>query len=160
MSLVTAQKERAVELAKTLHEETKRIREEEAIKRSELQERMQSALQNVTSHIDTFSEQQKALADENKSLRDKIEGLLHTISLMTTQHETAIKAKDLERQLAEAKLAQAEVVSSQKDAMARASMLRFHVRTQPCTPLPPRARSLTHCMCVCTCTHARRLQSF
>lgn len=88
-------------------EAVKRAQLEEA-KRKEVADSFQSTIEDVTSRMTANSERNNALRDQNEELASKMKHLVDQYEKREEQIEKILKHKDLECQLAQAKLDRAE----------------------------------------------------
>jgi hypothetical protein len=86
---------------------------------------MQTVASDVSRKIEEYNESSKATASDNELLRLQVEKLTKTMELMQQQHDAALRAKDLEKQLAEAHTAQAQHTIGKTEVMVCCGHCRF-----------------------------------
>jgi len=93
---------------------------EELTKRKELSEKFSGTIDGVSAKIEEQEEARQTQLLENESLRKKMLDLLGKFDEQQKNFESALKTKDLENQLLEAKRAQREALAEQERAKAAA----------------------------------------
>jgi len=73
---------------------------------------------DVASKLEAFSKQQAEVATENDRLREQVLALAKELEVTQKRHAAELHAKDLERQLALAKLAQADTLTAKYNQLA------------------------------------------
>jgi chromosome segregation ATPase len=99
---------------KQLAEESHRLIESELSKRKEMSNGFSSSIQDISMKLELQADSSKAQLQENESLRSKLKELLEKFDMQQQYFDNSVKTKDLEIQLAQAKLAQQEAISAQE----------------------------------------------
>lgn len=102
-------------------DDAKRVREEEAAKREELSARLGGAMDDVGAKLATFRDEQARTVEENAALRGRLADIAKMVEVQAAKHEAEMKAKGLELKIEQTKLAQAQEIARQQDAVVRAA---------------------------------------
>jgi hypothetical protein len=114
---------------KNVLDQSKQISAEEHKKRQELNDKFSDTIKDIQDKIANHDEERTKQDQENTKLREQLQSFISQYEVRDKHFEHQLKAKDLECQLAEAKLKQAEELSSK--AIERADLYR-----SPCPPPP------------------------
>jgi len=96
---------------KHVADESKRLAAEEQEKRQQQSEKFGATVKDISTRLDEHSAERQQLIDDNDDLRSKLKSLLEQFDLTQKHAEQQIHAKDLECQLADAKLKQEQQMS-------------------------------------------------
>lgn len=107
---------------KNVLEQSKQISTDEQRKRQELSEKFSETIKDVQNKIANHDEERVKQDQENIKLREQLQSFINQYEVRDKHFEHQLKAKDLECQLAEAKLRQAEELSNK--AIERADLYR------------------------------------
>lgn len=118
---------------KTVLDQSKQVSEEEATKRAELSAKFSESIKDVQEKLQTHDEERVKQGEENTKLREQLQSFINQYEVRDKHFEHQLQAKDLERQLAEAKLAQAEELCNK--AIERADLYRC-ASLLPASPCP------------------------
>eukprot|EP01050_Picozoa_sp_SAG11_P000951 SAG11_NODE_37_length_21777_cov_4.523711_1_plen_363_part_00 len=118
---VTAVKEKLEALCRELQKQNKNINESEHLKREELTNKFQESISDIAVKLEQQAEDSRAQQSDNEILRQKLEILTKQAELREQQFAAEFKAKGLEAQLLEAKLAQQTELAQQAVLRCEAS---------------------------------------
>ena len=104
-------------------DQSKQASEEETKKRQELSDRFNDTIKDVQGKISNQEEERQKQVEENTKLREQLQNFLNQYEVRDKHFEHQLHAKDLEQQLANAKLAQSEELC--KKALERAEHFRY-----------------------------------
>ncbi|XP_059841262.1 beta-taxilin-like [Hypanus sabinus] len=113
---------------KTLKEESLQRAREEEEKRKEVTKHFQDTLADIQSQIDQQTQRNVKLYEENTELSSKLKDIIEQYDLREEHFEKVFKHRELQQQLADAKLQQAQELL--KDAEERHSQEREYLLTQ------------------------------
>ena len=91
---------------KAVTEESRRAVEEDQAKRAELSKSFRETIHDITAKMEEQGEERKRLMHENDTLREQFQAFVEQYRLREQHHAAQLKAKDVARLLAEAKLKQ------------------------------------------------------
>ncbi|XP_072121878.1 uncharacterized protein [Mobula birostris] len=113
---------------KTLKEESLQRAREEEEKRKEVTKHFQDTLADIQSQIDQHTQRNVKLHEENTELSSKLKDIIEQYDLREEHFEKVFKHRDLQQQLADAKLQQAQELL--KEAEERHGQEREYLLTQ------------------------------
>ena len=99
-------KEKLEALCRELQKQNNMVKREEGLKREELTNKFQDSIKDIAVKLEGQAEDSRAQQQDNDILRQKLEILGKQAELREQQYAAEFKAKGLEAQLLEAKLAQ------------------------------------------------------
>lgn len=105
---------------KQVMEDAKRQANEEHTKRQELSGKFHSTIKEITDKMEEQAEERLRQLRENEMLRENLKNLKEQYQIREQHYATQMKAKDLERQLLEAKLKQQADIALQEALKAQA----------------------------------------
>jgi len=105
---------------KLVQAESRRVAETEHQKRQELSEKFQTTINDISDKMDAQGDERGRQVKENEMLREKLTSFSEQLELREKQWEHKLHAKDLEKQLEEAKAKHQEEVAKQAEAKAAA----------------------------------------
>jgi len=108
---------------KTVLDQSKQVSAEEQEKRKELSDRFSETIKDVQDKIASHDEERQKQDQENTKLREQLQSFLNQYEVRDKHFEHQLHAKDLEVQLAEAKLKQSEELCNK--AIERAELYRY-----------------------------------
>lgn len=108
----------AIDVARKATAEGARVRAEEEAKRTAMVDRMAEVSASLDDKLTKFSAESSAVAAQNDDLRTKLTRALEAADLQQRQFDATARALGLEKQLAEAKLKQAEAITAAAEKMA------------------------------------------
>ncbi|KAK3238986.1 hypothetical protein CYMTET_51055 [Cymbomonas tetramitiformis] len=98
---------------KLIQEESQKAAVEEQAKRQELSSRFQDTVTEINSRLEAQGEERAKHVQENDDLREKLLDFVQKLETREQQHGHELKAKDLEKQLAEKQLEQAQCLNQE-----------------------------------------------
>jgi hypothetical protein len=107
---------------KTVLDQSKQTTEEEQQKRKELSDRFSETIKDVQDKIASHDEERQKQDQENIRMREQLQSFLNQYEVRDKHFEHQLHAKDLEVQLADAKLRQSEELCNK--AVERAELYR------------------------------------
>mmetsp|Transcript_30007 Transcript_30007/g.77560 ORF Transcript_30007/g.77560 Transcript_30007/m.77560 type:complete len:359 (+) Transcript_30007:235-1311(+) len=96
---------------KQVADQSKEVARLEEARRQAMAAKFDESVKGISARLDEHTVEREKLAEENDDLRQKLKGLLGQFDLTQKHAEQQLHAKDLENQLAEAKLKQEQQVS-------------------------------------------------
>ena len=105
---------------KQVFEDSKRVAAEEQQKRQDLSKKFHTTIKEITTKMEEQGEERMNQLKENETLREKLKNLAEQYQIREQHYATQMKAKDLERQLLEAKLKQQADIALQEALKAQA----------------------------------------
>ena len=115
---------------KTVLDQSKQVSAEEQEKRKELSDRFSETIKDVQDKIASHDEERQKQDQENTKLREQLQSFLNQYEVRDKHFEHQLHAKDLEVQLAEAKLKQSEELCNK--AIERAELYRCRQSPHRC----------------------------
>lgn len=107
---------------KTVMDQSKQLTNDEQEKRKELSDKFSESIKDVQDKIANHDEERQKQDQENTKLREQLQSFISQYEVRDKHFEHQLHAKDLENQLAEAKLKQSEELCTK--AIERADLYR------------------------------------
>jgi len=107
---------------KNVMDQSKQVTNDESEKRKELSEKFSATIKDVQDKISNHDEERQKQDQENIKLREQLQSFISQYEVRDKHFEHQLHAKDLENQLAEAKLRQSEELCTK--AIERADLYR------------------------------------
>ena len=105
-------------------EQLRRLADQDRAERAALSEKFGDGLRGVQEKLEEDGKAREAVSEENRALRERLEGLIGQVELREQQVAQQLEAKGLEVQLAEAKLRHQEELGRQQQLRLDASLAR------------------------------------
>jgi len=115
---------------KAVIDDSRRVQEEEHNKRSELSNKFQETIKDVTVKLDAQGDDRIKQFQENDALREKLKNFAEQYELREQHFAHQIKTKDLEAQLLEAKLKHQTELGAQESAKLQAYKQELEARAK------------------------------
>mmetsp|Transcript_14421 Transcript_14421/g.34149 ORF Transcript_14421/g.34149 Transcript_14421/m.34149 type:complete len:294 (-) Transcript_14421:133-1014(-) len=115
---------------KQVAEESRQVAEAEQQKRQEMSDKFGETVKDITKRLDEHSAERTKQLEENEDLRNKLKSLLEQFDVQQSHWEKQLHAKDLEVQLAEAKLKQQQEACGALEAKAQHFAQQIEVMKQ------------------------------
>ncbi|KAK9810175.1 hypothetical protein WJX72_006120 [[Myrmecia] bisecta] len=113
------------ELCRQLQKENRRVldtaqatADQEHAKRKELSDRFEETVKDITARMDEQAEERRKTVKENDALKTRLKAFLEQYELREEHFQGQLKSKDLELQLADAKLRQQTELANQSERKA------------------------------------------
>jgi len=110
---------------KASQEDSKRMAEEEKVRRSDLSKKFHEKIQEISKKMEEQGEERIKLYKENEVLREKIKNFVEQYEIREKHFETQVKSKDLEIKLLEAKVKQQTQIAASESHRAKTQLQSF-----------------------------------
>ena len=107
-------------------EERQRAAAEDQAKREELSKSFQETIHSITAKMEEQGEERKRLVHENDTLREQFQAFVERSRLREQHHAAQLKAKDVARLLAEAKLKQQTELCVRESVKGQAYLVQIN----------------------------------
>ncbi|XP_024388593.1 uncharacterized protein [Physcomitrium patens] len=104
---------------KLLFDDSRRIANEEQMKRQELSTKFHNTIKDITSKLEEQGDERLQQIKENEMLRETLKALTQQVEKRDLHFNHQLKTKELEQQLAEVKLKQQEELVAQEESKSR-----------------------------------------
>lgn len=111
---------------KAVTEESRRAVEEDQAKRAELSKSFRETIHDITAKMEEQGEERKRLMHENDTLREQFQAFVEQYRLREQHHAAQLKAKDVARLLAEAKLKQQTELCVRESVKGQAYLVQIN----------------------------------